>query len=111
MLLRVLQADVQQTSPFLNLYILQWSTPSLSYGANHLLLSARCYWKTPADSALRNGSNGQHVVVVVGCCCCLGSGLVAAQGMLLLEQLSELRREDKAGVTFRRHLMGLEGRD
>ena len=30
-------------------------------------------------------------------------------GILLLDQLSGLRREDKSGVTSRRHLIGLEG--
>ena len=76
-MLRVHQADVRQNALFPHLCILQWSTPFQLCGANHLQQSARCYWKTPAGLALRNGLSDQQVVVAVGCCCCccLGSEL------------------------------------
>ena len=111
--MRVHQADVRQNTLSPHLCILQWSTPYQSCEANHLQQSARCYWRTPADSALENGLSDQRVVVVVGCCCCSpdsDSGLVSVlhQCILLLDHLSELRWESKSIVASRRHLLGLE---
>ena len=85
-MLRVHQADVRQNTLFPHLCILQWSTPFQLCGANHLQQSARCYWKTPAGLALRNGLSDQQVVVAVGCCCCcLGSELTLASGHSVAE--------------------------
>ena len=86
-MLRVHLANVRQNALFPHLCILQWSTPFQLCGANHLLQSARCYWKTPAGLALRNGLSDQQVVVAVGCCCCccLSSALTLASGHSVAE--------------------------
>ena len=88
-MLRVHQADVRQNALFPHLCILQWSTLFQLCEANHLQQSARCYWKTPAGLASRNGLSDQQVVVAVGCCCCccccLGSALTLASGHSVAE--------------------------
>ena len=110
----MLRVHVRQNALSPHMCILQWSTPFQSCGANHLQLSARCYWRTPADSALENGLSNQQVLVVGCCCCCCccspdsDSGLVSTSKHLLLDQLNELRRESKSIVASRRHLLGLE---
>ena len=108
-MLQVHQADVRQNALFPHLCILQWSTPFQLCGANHLLQSARCYWKTPAGLALRNGLSDQQVVVAVGCCCCcLGSALTLASGHSVAESTGWSLAGKKSGVASRRHLIGLE---